>query len=516
MRWKEFRIYLQEMAADAFDQLKFVIADKIKVLPADDVTIKTLREIEDLLRDVNAGGRKGLIMRDLTSINDPAVNAAQKELARYILSIDGTPEERNELFSLWREDKVINKDLLFSGNHVSFGEVFNTYDTNPITKELVDTLMTNHGYGHGKGEFALSVFSKEINKPKDNKGDLVVDWNGKRMQVEVKTASESVNIDPETGKSKSSTASARFGDQEVKPIAGWDPEARDLNDYVRATGEYKNRKGFRFNSLSGSGLNLSQVIEFYQQTSGQEQTEFINKVKSVIFKIFGNQTNRKEYSARLKSNLKNIITAIEEGDLNAAKQAYAVASFNNYMALKEDDGVLFVDLINSSFIWYNNAEELVAQGLRLHADSIYITGVNDPGRTAYPQIYVQPTTFGREGATKELGKFYKNKKSLEKEDFDHHLARWVLSFAKRRNVSDQRTINKMIELTLKLIINKNVAIKEIIPELERAIPKLQRPKARSLGASTRIPGTVSSTQPAPAMAQVPNPNIPQPPQGAVQ
>ena len=44
------------MAADAVDSLKQALATQIRTLPSDDQSIKTLREIEDLLRDVNAGG----------------------------------------------------------------------------------------------------------------------------------------------------------------------------------------------------------------------------------------------------------------------------------------------------------------------------------------------------------------------------------------------------------------------------------------------------------------------------
>ena len=40
---------------------KQALADKIKQLPDDDATAKALREIEDLLKHVNAGGKAGII-----------------------------------------------------------------------------------------------------------------------------------------------------------------------------------------------------------------------------------------------------------------------------------------------------------------------------------------------------------------------------------------------------------------------------------------------------------------------
>jgi SAM-dependent methyltransferase len=273
MRFRELK-KLFEMSDDALKSLKSVIASKIKELPIDDVTIKTLREIEDLLRDVNAGGRKGLIDKDLKSIEDPAVHAAQKMLSRYILSIDSTPEERNELFSLWKNDKIVNKENLFSGKSSSFADIFNGYSTNSLIQELVNDLMNIATLGHGKGEFALNVLSKDIYKPSDGKGDLKVRWNNNDLQVEVKTSSETITIDPESGKEKKSTSSARFGDQEVRPAAGWDPVARELNDFVRGTGSYKSRKGFK-QAVPTSGLSLKSAILVHQSIDNKDKSKFI-------------------------------------------------------------------------------------------------------------------------------------------------------------------------------------------------------------------------------------------------
>ena len=102
MRYTEFKSLprLFEMAADVVDNLKVALADKIKTLPADDATIKTLREIEDLLRDVNAGGRKGLIFKDLQTIDDPAVHAAQKDIARLEKKISAFGKKAVKSFAL--------------------------------------------------------------------------------------------------------------------------------------------------------------------------------------------------------------------------------------------------------------------------------------------------------------------------------------------------------------------------------------------------------------------------------
>lgn len=470
MRFKELK-KLFEMSDDALKSLKSVIASKIKELPIDDVTIKTLREIEDLLRDVHAGGRKGLIDKDLKSIEDSAVDAAQKMLSRYILSIDSTPEERKELFTLWKSDKIVNKENLFSGQRSTFEDIFNGYSTNSLIQELVNDLMNVATLGHGKGEFALNVLSRDIYKPSDGKGDLKVRWGNKDLQVEVKTSSESITIDPETGKEKKSKSSARFGDQEVRPADGWDPVARELNDFVRGTGSYKSRKGFK-QAVPTSGLSLKSAIAVHQSIDNKDKPKFMELTKKVLTLIFGDVTGgRKDYVTRLKKNTTGIINAIEVGDLEGAKQYYSLASFNYYMAKKQDDGVLFIDLPNKSVVWYNSAEALSDQGLRLHADSIFLTGVKDPGRTAYPQIYVQPTTFGGQAAQTGLGKIAKGKNPLAAPDFNQKMIAWSMQLANRRGVTNQRIISGMAINAMKMIQQK-MPSDQIIASLEQMYPQL--------------------------------------------
>lgn len=145
---------------DELEAMKSVIAGKIKDLPDDSVTARALREIEELLTHVNAGGRVGMINGELARINDPTVTAAQKMLARYIVSMDVTPAQRDELFSLWREDKLVNRDKLLSKGSNNFSDIIASYSTNPAISELVNDVMRIQALGQGKGEFGLSVLSK--------------------------------------------------------------------------------------------------------------------------------------------------------------------------------------------------------------------------------------------------------------------------------------------------------------------------------------------------------------------
>ena len=115
---------------------KQALADKIKQLPDDDATAKALREIEDLLKHVNAGGKAGIINGELASIDDPTVNAAQKILARYIMGIDMTPANRNQLFDLWRANKLVKIDVLLSPGKKNFSDIITDYDKNPAIREL--------------------------------------------------------------------------------------------------------------------------------------------------------------------------------------------------------------------------------------------------------------------------------------------------------------------------------------------------------------------------------------------
>jgi hypothetical protein len=471
-----------EMAAEAVDNLKQVLANKITTLPIDDQSIKTLREIEDLLRDVNAGGFKGLIKKDLQSIDDPAVTANQKILALYINNIEGDPEQRKELFDMWRADKIVNKEVLFSGDDVTFDEIFNGYGPsgNPFITELVDTLMTVNSTGHGKGEFALSVFSKDINKPAGGKGDLIAHYKNKLLHVEVKAADRTTTIDAETGKEKTSDSSARFGDQEVGVSDEWVEHAKDLNNYVRGIGDYTKRTGARI-ELPKNGMNISRAIDFYINAEPKEKNVFLKKLESVVKAIFGRVGDiaRPNYIRSLENNIQGILDGIQAGNYNAAKQAYVNATFNYYMAKKKDDGVLFVNLIDKTMVWYDSAEALSAKGLRLDADTIFLTGINDPTRSAYPQVYVVPTTFGGDAAHRNLKKFAGAKDPFSDPAFAQKLSNWVTKLAQDRNITDPTTLNTIHDYTSVLIANRT-PLKEVLPELEKQIPQLQMPVARTV------------------------------------
>jgi hypothetical protein len=342
------------------EAFKATIASRIKELPPDDATVKALKEIEDLLKHVHAGGKMGIINGELQRIEDPTVTAAQKLLARYIMSLDMTPEQREELFTLWRSDKLVNRKKLITPGKHSFNEIINKYDTNPVIKELVNELMRMATLGQGKGEFGLSVLSKNINKP-EGKGDLLID--GKK--IEAKTTDG---------------GAGRFTDQEVRPGNGFEAAARALNEFVLSRGQPQPK----------SGLSLSNAINVAKELDKKDLKQYYALVEKVINLIF----NSTQPTAP-------IMQAIKDGNLGATIQQYVRANFNYYMSMKDDEGVLYINLVKDpiSTVFFRDADELAKSGLRLHAGTAYITSIADH-RLPYPQTEIVDTTFGARAQAK--------------------------------------------------------------------------------------------------------------------
>ena len=497
MRFSQFKQYFKEavqttISAEHLEGLKDVIARRIKALPDDESTAKALKEIEDMLQHVQHGGRMGSISKEMGEIQDAAVRDAKKVLSRLVLSImeevQATPAQRTEFFNLWKSDKLVNVGTLLSFDSVSFSDVFTGYDSNPVVKEFVDEVLNISELGMGRGEFGLNVLSKSISISKakaDNeedesgakKGDLQIKLGGKTLQVELKT---------ESG------GAARFGDQEVRPAEGYEAAAMALNTFVKKNKMYNqlDRK------LSGSGMNLNQAIQFHQIISPADRKKFLGLARECLVKIFGNiKGGRPAQLARLKKNVNDIMTAIELGDNGGAAQAYSQASFNFYMSRKHDDGVLYTNLNNKTFVFYDDAKQLLDQGLRFHASTPYISATKDPVRAVYPQISVQQTTFGGEAAASGIKKLAKGKNPLAKENFRDNLRDWAMQLADRRGVHNTKTIAKIVMETMRLIAS-GVATDQIIPALEEQFPELKpKLRARTVQPAAQQPQAQQQVQP---------------------
>jgi hypothetical protein len=427
---------LIEMPVDnpaQLSNLQQIIGKKIKALPQTAEAFKTLKEIEDLLQNVNAGGRIGLINSVLSEIPDETVKAAQRELARYIAGIDMTPADRADLFKKWKADELINHKLLLTSGKHTFSEIVNGYNTNPAIKELTDDLTRVEGYGHGKGEFVLNVFSKRIGKGENNKGDLVID--GKSIEVKTTDA-----------------GGARFGDQEVKPGS----------DYFSAVANFDNTiikpLGQKF---AKSGINVGTIQQLYQTSTKKKLfAKLITPVVKGLFPAI-------DTSAALAALLSN--------DYSQAKQEFAKASLNNYLKQKKDYGVLYIDISKDPFIFifFKNNDELNDAGFRLDISTQYLV-TYDTQRVA-AQFTIVPSS--RLSAQKLQSIMPARTKTNITTDpkIKKKLADWVSQFAGNRNVVDP-AIQKQITNTTYELAKNDLLPADIVKRLEIAYPALKSSK----------------------------------------
>jgi len=130
-------------------------------------------------------------------------------------------------------------------------------------------------------------------------------------------------------------------------------------------------------------------------------------------------------------------------------------------------------------IWYKSAEELESKGLRLHASTIFLTGISDPKRTAFPQVYIKPTTSGGNRAISGIKKIAKGKNPINNPDFANNLSQWIMQLANDRKVKNNKTIEKITMATYGLIANKTPTA-QILPSLEQQFPQLKIPVARTV------------------------------------
>jgi hypothetical protein len=91
-----------------------------------------------------------------------------------------------------------------------------------------------------------------------------------------------------------------------------------------------------------------------------------------------------------------VVDSIVAGNENQAKQRYAVANLNNYMAQKDDVGVLAVNLAKNpyTFVFFTDNKSLNAGGMRLHSKTGYPIAADF--RDAYPQTDIVDTSQAQE------------------------------------------------------------------------------------------------------------------------
>ena len=310
------------------------------------------------------------------------------------------------------------------------------------------------------------------------------------IEVKEKNPTDLIVIaNPKTGKTvvrKGKMSSARFGDQEVVPGPGYEAASLALNNFVKSKGK----------TVGDSGLNIGAAIELLKTLKPADANTLMGLIRTNVKIVFGKQFEnpRPDYKTKLIKNINGIVSSIEKGDLNSAMQFWSRASFNYYMAAKHDDGVLFINIPAKTCVYYNSAEDLQGKGLRLDADTTYLSG-GDPKRTVYPQIKVVPRDYGTSVITPELEKVSKQGKEVktpaaaakqvakQKENFMN----WATKFANLRNVTDQRIIPKMADAAYEMR-KAGVPIDAVISELETQFPQLIKNvvRARQVPSANRL------------------------------
>jgi hypothetical protein len=351
---------------DHLQSLKKAISHKIDNLPTDLQTARALEEIEDILSSIELGGRSQQVGVALDDIDDKDVKDAKKLLAMYVLSLPITPGERGILFKHWKENKLIDVDKLRAPGRHNIGDIipeYNNTKSNPGVKHLVDDLARVSGLGVGKGEFLLCVLSKRITKA--SKGDLLID--GKEL-LEVKTRD---------------AGAARLTDREVT-VTG---EYGGLSSAFFA--KYRNLittwLGERVAAGKGTGINLQQLMEMgHKIEMPKERDEYWELIERILENIFPG------------CDIDDIMDGVKVGNINLAKKAYAEANLEYYLKAKQEQGMLFIDLVPKipTFTFFKTIEELKLAGLRLHADTTYPVTLSTPGQAVYPKITIKDMKAG--------------------------------------------------------------------------------------------------------------------------
>ncbi len=401
MRAREFLKLVEQAAeSDPLYGLKLAISHKIKDLPPTPETKNSLEDIEDILSHIELGGRRKATVTNFDSWSDVDVKKAKDLLAKYIVSLDSPVAYKKSMIDQWRNGGLIDTNLLLAGSH-TIDQIVKGYSSNPAVKELADDLLQVASLGKGKGEFMLKVLSPVITDPPGGKGDILVQEVG---TVEVKTtdggAGRFYDRQVKAGP-KYSSLSAQFvkkyakyfDDQQtqqpvaqqsvpnVQPAPG--TPAPTLTPAGQPTTEAKAKapvapKPFK---LSKTGLNLDQLVTLYKKVPTELKSSFTSDLTDLLSEVF---TQAPEYSGA-------VVNAIAAGNAGKAKQLYGVGCLNNYMAYKEDVGILYIDLTSkpATFTFFTDNASLNKGGLRLNIGTVYPVSSNE--QYAFPQTSIVKT-----------------------------------------------------------------------------------------------------------------------------
>lgn len=406
MRAREFLKLLEQAAqapsgeSDPLQGLKSAIAHKIRDLPPTPETKNSLEDIEDILSHIQAGGRRKATVTNFDTWSDADVKKAKELLAKYIVSLDAPVAYKKSMIDQWRNGGLIDTNLLLDGSH-SIEQIVKGYSSNPAVKELADDLLQVASLGKGKGEFMLKVLSPAITDPPGGKGDILVLEVG---TVEVKTtdggAGRFYDRQVKAGPKYSSLASQfikkyakYFADQEPQePLAAPAqptpqqpaqpaPQATAPAEQPAMEASKKAPAAPKPFKLSKTGLNMDQLVTLYQKVPADLKSSYNEDLTDVLGEIF---QQAPEYPGA-------VVNAIAAGNAGKAKQLYGVGCLNNYMAHKEDIGILYIDLTAkpATFTFFTDNTSLNKGGLRLNIGTVYPVSSNE--QYAFPQTSIVKT-----------------------------------------------------------------------------------------------------------------------------
>lgn len=393
--------------------LKLAIASKIKDLPDTPEVKDQLEDIEDALKHLDVGKKRRASAEDeLANWSDQDVQAAKSLLARYIVSMNAPFESKVQMMTMWRDGGLIRLNALLGPGVNTMDKIVKGYSKNPAIKEMANDLLRVDSMGKGKGEFFLKVLSPGITAPAGNKGDVEVKGKGK---LEVKTYDQN---------------GGRLGDQEVVPgdrylslvkrffdkfsqyyggTAGQEEPGTNIptqkkrtvkpatqNAPVTATrpvgnsqpasaqGTLEGLNKAQKKAIPDSGLNIKALNYLYNQLPDSRlKSDFVKSLSQIVAQAFP-QTSPAYGNA--------IASAISKGDIGTAQQLYGTASFLNYMAIKQDIGILFINISvdPATFVFINDLASLSQSKLRFQISTAY--PVSKVIRNVHPPILVVPTT----------------------------------------------------------------------------------------------------------------------------
>jgi hypothetical protein len=134
-------------------------------------------------------------------------------------------------------------------------------------------------------------------------------------------------------------------------------------------------------------MNIDQLIELHKTLPPEMKSVFVDKLTAVLDQIF---LQVPQYSGA-------VVHEITAGTSGKAKQLYGVGILNNYMSVKTDEGILYINLRASppTFTFFTDNTSLNNSGMRLNIETVY--PVTNDIQNAYPKTTITPTSVPQPG-----------------------------------------------------------------------------------------------------------------------